>query len=154
MAQVTLRAQAQRSGLEGMINIDSAGTHASQVSEKPDPRAEAALLRRGYEIGRLRSRKVSPRDFSKFDLIFAMDSANLASLQKLCPPDHSHKLHLFLAYGGPDGATSVLNSAQSAPTVPLEIPDPYYGNVDGFERVLDLCEAGARRILAKLATLP
>ena len=154
MAQVALRAQAQRSGLQKLIRVDSAGTHASHFGEKPDPRAEAALLRRGYEIGRIRSRKVSIKDFSEFDLIFAMDSANLAAMQQICPPDHRNKLHLYLAYGTTDGAASTANLTQNALPLPVEVPDPYYGNVAGFERVLDLCEAGAMQIMAKLATLP
>jgi protein-tyrosine phosphatase len=154
MAQVALRAQARRSGLEKLISVDSAGTHASHFGEKPDPRAEAALLRRGYEIGRIRSRKVSVKDFSKFDLIFAMDSANLAAMQQICPPDQSNKLHLYLAYGSTNDAASVAAVDQNALPLPIDVPDPYYGNVAGFERVLDLCEAGAKHILAKLATLP
>ena len=154
MAQVTLRAHAKRNGLEELVSVDSAGTHASHYGEKPDPRAEAALLRRGYEIGRLRSRKVSALDFSKFDLILAMDSVNLAALQQLCPPDHSHKLHLFLGYGGVYDAASGIDPGASGTPMPVDVPDPYYGNVAGFERVLDLCEAGARRILARLAALP
>lgn len=154
MAQVALRAQAQRGGLEKLVSVDSAGTHASHFGEKPDPRAEAALLRRGYEIGRMRSRKVSIKDFSEFDLIFAMDSANLAAMQQICPPDQSNKLHLYLAYGATYGVTAGATVDQSAPPLPIEVPDPYYGNVAGFERVLDLCEAGAKQILAKLATRP
>lgn len=154
MAQVALLAQAQRGGLQKLISVDSAGTHASHFGEKPDPRAEAALLRRGYEIGRIRSRKVSIKDFSEFDLIFAMDSANLAAMQQICPPDQSNKLHLYLAYGATYGVTLGATINPSASPLPIEVPDPYYGNVAGFERVLDLCEAGARQIMAKLATLP
>lgn len=144
MALVALRTQAKRERLEALVSVDSAGTHAGHFGEKPDPRAEAALLRRGYELGRIRSRKVSIQDFSRFDLIFAMDSANLIAMQQTCPPEHADKLHLFMAYGAAPGQNDL----------PVEVPDPYYGNVAGFEHVLDLCEVGARQILAKLAVLP
>ncbi len=144
MAQVVLKTQAARAGTASTVSIDSAGTHASHFGEKPDPRGEAALLRRGYEMGRIRSRKVSERDFERFDLILAMDASNLASMRQICPPDHAHKLNLFLEFGAPsdkDGSA-------------LDVPDPYYGNASGFDRVLDLCEIGAQQILAKINTLP
>jgi protein-tyrosine phosphatase len=144
MAQVVLQTQVAQEGLASKISIDSAGTHASSFGEKPDSRAEAALLRRGHEIGRMRSRKVSAHDFSKFDLILAMDANNLAAMQQICPPDQAHKLHLFLQFG----------AAQTSGNTGYEVPDPYYGNVAGFDRVLDLCEAGARQILAKINAMP
>lgn len=144
MAQVVLQTQVAQEGLASKITIDSAGTHASGFGEKPDSRAEAALLRRGHEIGKIRSRKVSAHDFSKFDLILAMDANNLAAMQQICPPDQAHKLHLFLQFG----ATSANDDLS------YEVPDPYFGNVAGFERVLDLCEAGARQILAKISAMP
>jgi protein-tyrosine phosphatase len=141
MALVVLRSAVARAGQEGQIRIDSAGTHASHLSEKPDPRAEAALLRRGYEIGRIRSRKVNARDFSSFDWILAMDANNLADLKRICPPEESHKLQLFMGFGAP----------LVTPPVHLDVPDPYYGNAAGFEKVLDMCERGSAQVLAKLA---
>jgi protein-tyrosine phosphatase len=144
MAQVVLKTQAVRAGIAPSVSIDSAGTHASHFGEKPDPRGEAALLRRGYEMGRIRSRKVSEKDFLQFDLILAMDASNLAAMRQICPPDQAHKLSLFLEFGAPahgDGTS-------------LDVPDPYYGNAAGFDRVLDLCELGARQILAQIPRLP
>lgn len=143
MAQVVLQTQVAQEGLASKISIDSAGTHASGFGEKPDSRAEAALLRRGHEIGKIRSRKVSAHDFSKFDLILAMDANNLAAMQQICPPDQAHKLHLFLQFG----------AAPTSADTAYEVPDPYYGNVAGFDRVLDLCEDGARQILAKISAM-
>lgn len=92
-------------------------------------------------MGKSRSRKVSEHDFVNFDAIFAMDSSNLAELQRICPATQSRKLHLFLNFGiepTPIGQG-------------LDVPDPYYGNPAGFEHVLDLCEVGAQHILSKLA---
>lgn len=144
MAQVVLKTQAARAGMASAVTIDSAGTHASHLGEKPDPRGEATLLRRGYEMGRIRSRKVSEQDFERFDLILAMDASNLASMRQICPSDQAHKLSLFMEFGAPaakDGGG-------------LDVPDPYYGNAAGFDRVLDMCELGARQILAKIISLP
>jgi protein-tyrosine phosphatase len=138
MGMAVLQTLAARSSSGHQIMVDSAGTHASRTEERPDPRAEAAMLRRGYKVGHQRSRKVSVQDFSNFDLIFAMDTSNLVALQQICPPEFSHKLHLYLAFGAASAALAA------------EVPDPYYGNTAGFERVLDLCEAGATQILARL----
>lgn len=144
MALTVLRSRVLSSGLTQQVSIDSAGTHASAYAEKPDARAEAALLRRGYEPGRLRSRKVSPQDFQKFDAILGMDASNIKALQQICPPEFLGKLHLYLEFGAPlDGAA----------ISPNEVPDPYYGNPAGFEHVLDLCELGASRILTRLSIL-
>lgn len=141
MAQVvaqTLAQEAARSGRSGMASpaFDSAGTHAHHIGERPDPRATAALARRGYKIGTIRSRRITEHDFQRYDLILAMDRNNLASLQRRCPPAHLTKLRLFLEFA--EGVTET------------EVPDPYYGGADGFDRVLDLCEAGARGLVKSL----
>ena len=62
-----------------------------------------------------------------------MDDNNLADLKRICPPEHTGKLKLFLDVLGDPSAT--------------EVPDPYYGNTQGFERVLDLCESGAKALI-------
>jgi protein-tyrosine phosphatase len=99
----------------------------------------AALTRRGYRPAKRKSRSIADKDFAKFDLILAMDQANLQGLQKRCPPEHRHKLRLFLEF---------------APAAGLkEIPDPYYGPVQGFENVLDLCEAGSRGLIAHVKSM-
>jgi protein-tyrosine phosphatase len=56
-------------------------------------------------------------------------------LERLCPREHAHKLGLFLDFGGGS---------------PREVPDPYYGGPDGFERVLDLVERAAEGLLRHL----
>lgn len=130
---------ASDAGLSHQLKFDSAGTRAHQVAARPDPRAEAALRRRGYELARIRSRRVVLPDFQKFDFILAMDSDNLQELQRLCPSELQYKLRLLLDFA--DGLTG------------KEVPDPYYGNEQGFERVLDLCEAGCKGWLDHLTPL-
>ena len=112
-------------------------------ASRPDPRAVAAMKRRGYEAGRTRSRKFTLADFQNFDLILAMDLDNLAELKRVCPVEQSRKLSLFL-----DGITLDDESGM------VEAPNPSHGNLAGFEAVLDLCEAGAKNLVSQLATQP
>ena len=141
MAQMVAEQIALRSGLGdrrgvSTVAFDSAGTHAHHIGERMDPRAASALTSRGYAVGKGRSRRVMAQDFESFDLILAMDRSNLAALRDLCPEQHSHKLGLLLDY--------------ASGMVGQEVPDPYYGNALGFERVLDLCEMGATGLVRTL----
>lgn len=129
MALVVTRKLVAERGLSRKLQIESAGTHAPSPAQPPDPRAVDALKRRGYKTKKSRSTRITARHFADFDLVLAMDVDNLAALLKICPAAHAHKLRLFLSYAPESGRT--------------EVPDPYYGNVAGFEFVLDLCEAGA-----------
>ena len=128
LAEGVLRGLASRRGLGRSFTVDSAGTHAHRhAGQRPDPRATQVAVRRGYDgMDKLKARAVTEKDFLKFDRIVAMDSSNLAQLRKICPPHLQHKLHLLLEFAGDREE--------------LDVPDPYYGSVEGFERVLDLCE--------------
>jgi protein-tyrosine phosphatase len=118
------------------MEFDSAGTANYHVGEPPDRRTVAAARRRGYELAGLRARQVQPVDFDRFDFLLAMDRANLAELNDRRPRGATARVGLFLEYAPETGFS--------------EVPDPYYGGVEDFERVLDLCEAGARGMLASL----
>lgn len=137
MAEEVLRIHAQRAGLSSHIDVDSAGTHAYHEGEKPDPRAMKIALRRGYDLSSLRARRVKDRDFFRFDHILAMDRQNLTFLQRSCPEEFQPRLGLFLQY------------AQNLDFD--EVPDPYYGSSEGFEKVLDMCELAAQGLLNSLA---
>jgi protein-tyrosine phosphatase len=139
MAQIVTLHLAQQTGVRG-IQVDSAGTHASRGKEPPDPRAKAVLSARGFPIGKSRSRQRVAQDFERYDLILAMDQANLNDLRRSCPNEHAHKLRLFLEFA--EGLDV------------REVPDPYYSNSQAFEHVLDLCEAGARGLVALHLTTP
>lgn len=115
------------------LRVESRGTHDYHVGEPPDERAQRHALRRGYDLSRQRARHVGARDFAAFDLIVAMDRGHLRLLERACPPEHRHKLRLFVAQG--------------------DVPDPYYGGPDGFEAVLDLVEEGCRALLDELKRL-
>ena len=129
-AEGVLRGMAAQKGMA--LRVESAGTHGYHVGEPPDARAQEHARRRGYDLSAQRARRVAARDFEEFDLILAMDRGHLAILGHACPPAHRHKLRLLLAEG--------------------DVPDPYYGGPEGFERVLDLVEAACRELLAGFAT--
>ncbi|MGH8700271.1 MAG: low molecular weight protein-tyrosine-phosphatase [Burkholderiales bacterium] len=136
MAEGVFKHQVKQAGLDGIIASDSAGTHDYHIGEPPDPRAQQAASRRGYDLGALRGRQVSRGDFGDFDYLLAMDEANLRVLQRLCPSQHAHKLKLFMEF--------------STSPAPREVPDPYYGEEQGFERVLDMVEQAAQGLLDHL----
>lgn len=118
------------------LEIDSAGTADYHIGAPPDPRSQRAALQRGIDISGLHARQVTERDFMRFDLILAMDRANLRELESLKPAGANAQLKLFMEY---------------APgSVVLEVPDPYYGDAAAFEVVLDLCAAASRGLLACL----
>lgn len=136
-AEGVTRALAQRHGVAGLFEFDSAGTHGYHIGNPPDRRAQQAAAGRGYDLSPLRARQVDHHDFVRFDHILAMDRDNLELLRQSCPAEHRGKLRLFLDFAA-DSATD-------------EVPDPYYGGVAGFERVLDLVEHAAAGLLRDLA---
>lgn len=126
-------------GLDAAIALDSAGTGAWHVGTPPDPRATAAATRRGISMRGV-ARQVTLADFEHFDLLLAMDGENRRALDRLAPhEDAAGKVRLLREFDstGPD-------------VVSLDVPDPYYGGVDGFDRVLDLVEAACAGLLAEL----
>ena len=131
-AEGVMRSLVRERGLEREIEIDSAGTGGWHVGNPPDERATKAARRRGIMLEGA-ARKVSARDFDDFDLILAADRENLGVLQSLAPDkDARGKVKLlrdFDPHGGGD------------------VPDPYYGGVNGFEEVLDIVERSCAALL-------
>ncbi|HMM87272.1 low molecular weight protein-tyrosine-phosphatase [Azohydromonas sp.] len=125
-AEAVLRGLATRRGLAHRLDADSAGTHGAHAGEPPDARAQAHGARRGYDLAPLRARRVQTDDFERFELVLAMDRDNLAHLRSICPPGGEARLRLLMEF--------------ARRHVVDEVPDPYYGPADGFERVLDLIE--------------
>lgn len=134
-AEGVFRHKVREAGLEGRIDIDSAGTGDWHVGKAPDDRSSQAALLRGYDLSSQRARQVLRDDFQRFDLILAMDHDNLARLQALRPASGGAELDLFL------------RRYQLALD---EVPDPYYGGADGFEQVLDLIEQASDALLAEI----
>ena len=126
----------RRRGLEEAIRTDSAGTSGWHIGAPPDTRARAEAKRRGIDLDHLRSRKVDPSDFERFDYIIAMDESNLADLQDICPEPLRKRIHLFTSFA-PKGT-------------PPGVPDPYYGGSDGFAKVFDLIAQCSEGLLARI----
>ena len=135
-AEAVFRHYVENAGLSEQVLIDSAGTHDYHIGEKPDSRAQRAAQQRGYDMGKLRGRQVGEDDFRRFDYVLAMDTANLAILKRIVPPGCGNQLGLFLEYARHHNER--------------EVPDPYYGGEDGFERVLDMVEDAAQGLLQEI----
>ncbi|MGC2166909.1 MAG: low molecular weight protein-tyrosine-phosphatase [Gallionella sp.] len=135
-AEAVFRQYVESAGLSERIVIDSAGTHDYHIGDRPDSRTQNAAQQRGYDMSNLRGRQVIADDLKKFDYVLAMDKANLANLQHLLPPLSVMKAGLFLQYARHHGER--------------EVPDPYYGGADGFERVLDMVEDAAQGLLQEI----
>lgn len=136
-AEAVLRAKAAARGWGARVFADSAGTHGYHIGEPPDPRTADAARRRGYPMAGMFARKVSPADFAAFDLVFAMDEGHFRLLRRLAPAGAAAKLRLFM---------DLVRGAAHR-----DVPDPYYGGPDGFERVLDIVEAGIDALLDEAA---
>lgn len=132
-AEGVTRTLAERGGLAAGFEFDSAGTHGYHIGKAPDARATKAAAARGYDLSSLKARRVDSADFARFDRILAMDRDNLELLRQACPREHHGKLGLFLEFASRNDED--------------EVPDPYYGGPEGFERVLDLIEDAARGLL-------
>lgn len=131
--EAVLRKRAQQLNID--VAVDSAGTIGFHQGNPPDSRSKAAGEKRGYSFEGITSRKVMMNDFEEFDLILAADKANLDDLMSQCPAHLQYKVALFLSFG----------ESQYQ-----EIPDPYYGEGNGFELVLDLIEESSEAILRSI----
>lgn len=134
-AHGVFRHMVKTQGLERSIRVDSAGTHNYHPNSPPDERSQEHAKKRGYALHDLRARQIRDHDFDAHDLIVVMDWDNLEEVKERCPPQHLSKLRRLTEF------CSVHKSDV--------VPDPYYGGVQGFERVLDLVEDGCAGLLAE-----
>jgi len=134
-AEGMFRQLLNREGLASSIQVDSAGTHAYHVGSPPDPRAQEAARRRGIDLSAIRGRRAETSDMWEFDYILAMDRENYENLLAIAG-DNAHKIQVFTEY-----ATRFEDDG---------VPDPYYGGINGFERVLDMIEDASEGLLREL----
>ena len=135
-AEGVFREAVKKAGLAEHIRVESAGLGDYHVGTAPDRRAVEAAKRRGYDISMVRARQVDAEYFGRFGWIIAMDNANLRALAKIQPPEYTGHMGLLLDYAPDLGVR--------------EVPDPYYGAPAGFDRVLDLVEAGVAGLLDRM----
>ncbi len=138
-AEGAMRALVREAGLQDEIELDSAGTGSWHVGSAPDARATAAAVGRGIALEGS-ARRVRDEDFDYFDLILAMDRSNVGELLRLAPGASARaKVRLLREF-----------DPASAGDGDLDVPDPYYGEGDGFELVLDHVEAACAGLLAQI----
>jgi protein-tyrosine phosphatase len=140
MAERVLTAELDRAGLTGKVVVDSAGTGDWHLGEAMDSRARAELSRRGYAGSGHEARQIEQHWLGRYDLLLAMDLANLANLRQLANGDAglSGRIQLMRAFdpAAPDGA---------------EVPDPYYGSPADYAEAFELIEAAAKGLTVQLA---
>ncbi len=132
-AEGVFKAKLQHSKLLNSIHVDSAGTHNYHPNSPPDSRSQMHALKRGYDLSNLRARAVHEDDFENFDLLITMDWDNRALLEQRCPSHLQHKIRGFAEFLKTSEATV--------------IPDPYYGDENNFEHVLDLVEEASEGLM-------
>lgn len=133
LAEGIFRHAAREAGLEASFEIDSAGTDGWHEGDQPDPRSVETARRHGIDITAQRTRRIRQTDFGHFDLIVAMDRANIAALRRMSASSVNIELFGDIALGTGE-----------------DIPDPYYGGPEGFENVYARLFAGCRKLLGAL----
>ncbi|CAL5004731.1 unnamed protein product [Urochloa decumbens] len=140
-AEAVFRNLVNKRGLDSKFLIDSAGTIGYHEGNKADSRMRSASKKRGIEVTS-RSRPIKPSDFRDFDLILAMDRQNYEDIlnsferwrhKEPLPDSAPNKVKLMCSY--------CKRHTES------EVPDPYYGGPQGFEKVLDLLEDACESLL-------
>lgn len=134
MAEGALRAAAAKAGLP--LTVDSVGTAGYHIGEPPDPRAIATAMRHGVDISMLRGRQLSERDFEQFTHIFAMDKANMTGIKARAPRHGDFQLGLLL---------DLVDGRAGEP-----VPDPYYGDDEGFEACWQTINVAVKALIEQL----
>jgi protein-tyrosine phosphatase len=151
MAEVVLRSELGRVGLAGRVDVDSAGTGDWHIGSRMDSRARAELALRGYDGSGHRARQFGPSWFGRYDLVAAMDSANLRDLRAMAP-DHeaADRIRLFRSFdpalAGGRGESGEADAGQN-------VPDPYGGTAADYALAFDLVQPAAAGLAAQLAEL-
>ena len=137
MAEGALQARLAASPLAGRVQVDSAGTGGWHAGEPPDRRAIACARRHGVDISGLRARQIRPRDFHDFDWLLCADADNLREVRARAPR-------------GAEGKAVLLLDWASGSDAGAEVPDPYCGGPEDFERVWQQVDAAAQQAVARL----
>jgi protein-tyrosine phosphatase len=140
MAERVLAAELDKVGLTGRVTVDSAGTGDWHLGEAMDSRARTELSRRGYDGSGHEARQIQQHWLARYDLLLAMDQANLANLRKLAGGDPTLASRIRL-----------MRSFDPAAAGGAEVPDPYYGSPADYAEVFDLVEAAAKGLASQLA---
>ena len=127
-AEIVARSMAARSGVTGW-QFSSAGLKDKHVGDSADPRSIEACASRGYDLTAFRCREITEQDYRAHDVILAMDKDNAAQIEARRPAGNTTPIRLFLG--------------------DREVPDPYYGESDGFALMMTQIEEGVRTLLSR-----
>jgi len=126
-------------GLDGEIELDSAGTGGWHAGSPPDARATETARARGITLEGA-ARQVTVDDFEDYDLLLAADAENVAALRRIAPDAEAAEKIVLLRQFDPEAVAAG----------DLDVPDPYYGGPSGFEDVLDLVASACEGLLSSL----
>ena len=135
-AEAVFRRYLGRKGAESQFEVDSAGTHDYHVGKPPFPMAVEVAKAKGIDITNHVARRISAGDFDHYDMILAMDSGNIAALRQVAPTRAKQKIELLLEYGDEFHGE--------------DVPDPYGGEVQDFERSLLMIKDGCKGLVGLL----
>ena len=117
--------------------VDSAGTGDWHSGQGPDKRSVLTAKNRGLDISCQKARQIKQSDFTNFDHIYVMDSANFKDVTRIAPT--------------PQGRAKVkLMMDEIFPGQNVDVPDPYYGGTEGFDKVYDMLDEACELVAAKL----
>jgi protein-tyrosine phosphatase len=143
LAQGVFEHIAEQRGVLDDLVIASSGTGNWHVGNPPDPRSIDVARKHGVPLRSRAQQLAAPAHFDDFDLLLAMDRSNLQTmLRRGCPPS---KAALFLSFAPPDTAARHPDAMRT-----LEVPDPYYGGLEGFDVVYDLVYSAADGLLSAI----
>jgi len=132
-----MRKLVREKNLERHIEVESAGTAGWHAGSPPDRRSHAAAARRGIALESV-AQQFTAGSFARFSLVLAADAQNRRDLESIAPDAEARaKIRL-------------LRDFDSRAERGASVPDPYYGGPNGFEEVLDICEAACRGLLEQL----
>jgi protein-tyrosine phosphatase len=143
MAEVVLRDELARAGLAGAVRVESAGTGDWHLGEQMFEPAQGELARRGYNAGGHRARQIERGWLSRYDLVLAMDRANLAKLRQWAGDGQTAGRVRLLRWFDP--------KLTSDDPYGGEVPDPYGGGQEGYALAFDLVLAAAQGLTERLA---
>lgn len=144
IGEAVLRHRIEAAGLADAVAVDSAGTGDWHIGHQADPRSRDTLLTAGYPEWEHQARQITPNWFAGIDLVLAMDESNYANLADL------------IARSGQEPELRMMRSFDPAlahlpePHPELDVPDPYYGGIDGFTEVLTMIERAADGLLLEM----
>jgi len=139
MAHVVLEQRLADAGLDDRVVVTSSGTGSWHTGEPMDPRAAAALTAEGYDASRHRARTFSIDEYAANDLVLVMDHSNEADVLEQSPTvEEQTKVRMFRSFD------------PEATSTDLEVPDPWFGDADGFPRVLAMIERTCEALVEHL----